>query len=245
MFTSAFEDDEDIINLIRTPPETQDVQPDPTDVMITQQLPNLNEVELDQNIMDLIEQVSGSQVNFDNQPFRQMLFLDEVAPNAVQTQYVECFRPGTNNQLFQTHDGTQTDNLGQPQSTQTKDQTQSTQTFPSVSSQTEETPVLLNSTDYIQSLNSLKNNMIQQLLKDNIAMTKAKLHSRQKALEEMEKTFDLQVTADNTESFDESSMRLFSNLLQLKEQFISKLLAENVTTHPALYQLHQQLTQLK
>ena len=87
--------------------------------------------------------------------------------------------------------------------------------------------------------------MIQQLLKDNIAMTKAKLHSRQKALEEMEKTFDLQVTADNTESFDESSMKLFSNLLQLKEQFISKLLAENVTTHPALYQLHQQLTQLK
>ena len=248
---------ESIIDLVE--PNSPQHYPDAQvhDVMVTQQLPVINEMELDQDIMELLDQVSGSSHanRDDGQPFRQMLFLDDVQPNEVQTQYLDCFRPGTNNHLFQstpqTTSESQTDYQSQPQSTQTNYQTQaqSTQTqhetYPSVGSQTDETvPGLINSHDYIRSLNALKNNMIHTLLKDNIAMTKARLLSRQKALEAIEKEFDVHMPPD-TDSFDESSMMLFSKLLQLKEQFISKLLSENIATHPAHYELYQLLTQLK
>ena len=228
------------------------------DVMTTQEPSEINEI--DPDIMELLDQVSGSthMNRNDGQPFRQMLFLDDIQPNEVQTQYFECFQPAMNNQLFQnppqTTLETQTDNESQSQSTQTNSQSQpqSTQTLheitnPSVSSQTDETdmtPALLNSHEYIQSLNSLKNNLIHKLMKDNVAMTKARLHSRERALEAMEKEFNLHMTSD-TESFDDSSMMLFSKLLQLKEQFISKLLVENIYTHPALYELQQFLSQLQ
>ena len=202
------------------------------------ELQPVDQAELTRNLFDLIQDASSTQM--DSSLLRQMLFVDDVVPDALQTQYIECYLPGTNEILF--HQMSEESNA--PPIDETTTPTKSVDTQTQTADDNKEA-ILMNSFDYIQSLNSLKNTMIAQLLKDNIAMSEARLQSRKKALEEMEKLFDNQMEATTHGSFDQTTMSLFASMFQLKEDIIRRLMSENVSTHPSLYHLQQLLTELK
>ena len=80
------------------------------------------------------------------------------------------------------------------------------------------------SLQYVTSLNKMKNTMLMQLLSDNILLHEAQVAARKRALEDMEKIYNRSVQAD---PYNPNIAHYLNQILDLKEQFIERLISEN------------------